>query len=208
MADSLLKLNENDSVQFSRALMDIFQQQFAGQQGILNFLNGKLTGMINNPTGFSSQDLAAMRGTASTNVATQTQNALKAAGATAAARSGGATSPVMSGVDKQIQGQIQAAGAGALSNSINNIAIANEEQKQNNYWKAVGAESGVAEMENPQSYASGATSATNAGTNAGSAYYNTQGPGVGSIIGGVLGGAGSALIGAAGQAGGFSSLFG
>jgi hypothetical protein len=200
MADSLLRLNEKNSVDFSQSLMDIFKQQFPQQQGMLNFLNGKLQGMIQNPTGFSSQDLSALRTNASTNAATQTQNALKASGATEAARGGGATSAVQSGVDKQIQGQIQAAGAGALSNNLSNIEVANEQQRQNNYWNAIRGESSVAEMENPQSYAGAADSAANTGTNAGTAYFNTQGPGIGSIMGGILGGAAGAVAGPVGSA--------
>lgn len=189
MADSLLRMNENDSVRFSQALMDIFKTQFAGQQSILNFLNGRLQSMITNPTGFSSQALSAMRSQASTNTATQFENAQKAAQARM-----DSTSPVMSGVNKQIIGQIKAAEAGALSNDLNQIATANEEQKQTNMWKALSGETTIAELESPKDYGTLATSAANAGTEAGSAYYQTQGPGVGSILGSVLGGGATGLL--------------
>jgi hypothetical protein len=60
---------------FTNTLQQAFQTQFATQQNTLNFLNNTMQKQINNPQGFSAPTLAAMRTSATDQIAGEAQNA-------------------------------------------------------------------------------------------------------------------------------------
>jgi len=149
--DKTVEQGEHSQAGFNNVLQAAFKQQFGASSAVLNFLNGKLTDMANNPTGFSPQALAAARTNAIQQSATDVNNATKAAQASAAAHGGNG---LPSGVQAQIAGQIQAAGANEESNNLNQINLANEQQRQQNYWAAIQGLGSVANAENPTGFGS------------------------------------------------------
>jgi hypothetical protein len=153
--DKTAQAGEKSSLSFANTLQAAFRQQFGTNTAILNFLNGKMTDMANNPTGFSPAAIASANSNAIDQAAVDTQNATRAANETAAAHGGNG---LPSGVQAQIAGQIQAAGVAEKDQSLNQIQLANAEQQQKNYWAAVSGLSNVAEQENPNGYAGGANS--------------------------------------------------
>jgi hypothetical protein len=142
---------ERQQAAFNTQLMQIFGKQFAQQQDVLKYLQGKMQPMIDNPTGFSADAEAAMRTGASEQVAGSYQNAQKALANQRALR-GDAGLP--SGVDAQVDAQLGMAAASDSAKAQNDITLQDEQLKQGNYWNAVNALSGVGAQFNPQSYAS------------------------------------------------------
>ena len=199
--DSTAKAAEQQQAAFNAQLMSIFQQQFGRQSAIFDYLKGKMQPMIDNPTGYSPEALAAMRTSATDQLSNGYQNAQKAL-QTREFADGGRDLP--SGVNAQLDSSLLTAEAADKSNAQNNITLANENLKQQNYWNALNVLNGVAVQENPLGYANSATAGSGAVANLSNAFTASQGPGWGSILGGVAGG----VLGAAGQAGGFGALFG
>lgn len=185
--DKTVSQTEQSQAAFQQELTKDFSTAFGKNQEILNFLNTTLTNAIKNPQGFSQPALTAMRTGATDAVSKQFQDATVAANATAAAH-GGAALP--SGVAAQVSGQIAQGAAAEQSKQQQQITLANEQEKQNNYWKAIAGLGGVASQENPNAYASNATSAANSVSNLGQTLLATQQAdwqNAGAIISGVAG---------------------
>ncbi len=175
MGDSIIRSTEDQWAKFASFLTDTFKSQYSTQQGLLSYLTGTLKSQIENPHGFSPQTLAALRGGATDNVTTQFESARKAAGSTAA---GGMFNPeVGSGVAAQIKGQIGAGQAGEEAGALNNIALQDEQMKQNNFWKAISGLSGVTEMESPTAFGQLANGAAGTTGGLGSDYFSTDNSG-------------------------------
>jgi len=191
--DSTLKAQEQAQANFTNTLMQSYKQQFGQQSQILSFLTGKLQPMINNPTGFSPEALTAMRTGATENTATSYGQAEQALHAQEAARGGNG---LPSGVDAQLEAENANQGAALNAQSQNQITLQNEQLKQQNYWNAVNALSGNAAQYNPTGYAGQATSGSEAVGNLGTAYKNSQSSQLLGALGGIAGGAGTALAGA------------
>lgn len=203
--DPTAKAAEQQQQQFDAQLMSIFTQQYGMQSQVFNFLKSKLQPMIDNPTGMSDANLAATR-TSVTDADTQaSQNAQRALNAKMAS-SGESTLP--SGVGAQLNEALLNQEAAQKSADQNTVTMQNENMKQQNYWSSINALNGVGAEYNPNAYATNATAGTNAVSNASQAVTAANGPGLGQILGGVVGGVGSSLIPAAGAAGGFGKLFG
>lgn len=168
--DSTAKAAEKNQLTFNKQLQGLFTQQFQNQQGVLNFLKGKLEPMIQNPTGYSPQALATMRTSASDTNAEQFRNASKALNTRLTARQGATSLP--SGVDAQLQAGLNEAGAQTESGSQNQITMQNENLKQSNLWNAINVLNGTSAQFNPLGYAGEATGA--AGSIAGLSKANTQ----------------------------------
>src|SRR3974390_55649 len=83
--DETAKQGERNSVNFQQTLMNAFNTQFGNQQGVLNFLRGKMTDLINNPQGLSPQALAAARTNAIQQTTSDYANASTATNAAMAA---------------------------------------------------------------------------------------------------------------------------
>lgn len=153
--DSTAKQGEQSQLAFSQQLQQAFQAQFGQNRSVLNFLNGKLTAAINNPQGMSPEALAAARTNAAQTTAEDYAHAQQAVNGQIAAR-GGSTLP--SGVAAQIQGQLAQGAANENTQGQNQITLANEQMRQQNYWNAVSGLSGVAQGYNPNGYAGEANS--------------------------------------------------
>jgi len=149
--DKTVEAGEHSQQGFINTLMGTFRQQFGASSAILNFLNNRLTQMATNPTGFAPSTKAALTTNAIQQSATDVANAQRAAN-TAAAAHGGNGLP--SGVQAQVAGQIQAAGANEETDALNNIRLADAQQQQENYWNAIKGLSGVASAEDPTAYGS------------------------------------------------------
>lgn len=187
--DSTASSSESTTAAFQKTLTAAFQTQFAKQAGVLNFLNGKLTGNINNPQGFNPNTLAALNSQAIEGTGSQYQNALKTEQAQAATHDSG----LPSGVDAQIKGQLAGAAAGETSSALNNIQIQNGQLQNQNYWRSVDALNGVASEENPLGYASGATSAGGTVANLSGAVNASNQSQLLGALGGVVGGGAQAF---------------
>lgn len=200
--DSTAKAAEQQQAAFNSQLMSIFQQQFNKQSAVLDFLKGKLQPLIENPTGYSPEALAAMRTQADDTLSNEYQHAQQAL-QNKEFTQGGRDLP--SGVNDQIDAALLTAEAKDRANAQNTITLNDENLKQSNYWNALNVLSGnVASQFNPLGYAGAATSGSNSVANLSQAVTASQGPGFGSILGGLAGG----IFGAAGSAGGFGKLFG
>lgn len=189
---------------FSSQLMSKFSQVFGAQSQALNFLSGKMTSMMANPTGFTPGAMAAMNTAATTGVATAYNNAETAAKEVAAQQGGNG---LPSGVAAQVAGENANAAAQTESAAQNQIQLANAQQEQSNYWNAASGEAQVASLENPASYAGeaiGGYGALSGLVNADTAASQSS---FGGIMEGALGkGLGSALGGVTGPLGGGFSL--
>lgn len=198
--DQTAKDTEQAQAAFTKTLMSSFQTAFAANQGILSSIIPKLTEMMNNPQGFSPEELSLMKTKASDTVTAQTDAAQKAAG-TYAASHGGAD--LGSGVQAQISGSIAGAGATEQERESSNIDIANEQERQQNYWRAIGGLQKTAEAENPTGYAGAANQSGDTTANLSRAVLASQQAGwqnIGGIISGVAG-LGEAAVGAYGDLG-------
>ncbi len=190
--DDTAKANEQSQLQFNQQLMSLFQQQFGKQNAITDQLTKTLMPMLQNPQGYSPEALAALRSQAKESAADSYANAEKAFQTQSFAR-GGRDLP--SGVDEQVQGAISGGAAAQEAGAQQNITLANENQKQSNFWNAINGLNGVSAQLNPLGYAGAATSGSGAVAGLSNAVTSSQQSGVlGGILGGVFG-AGSALLG-------------
>ena len=185
--DSTAKANEQSQLQFSQQLQSDFATTFGQNQGLFKQLSGVLQQALTNPQGYSPAALAAMRTSATDTIASQTQAAKVAAGNYAATHGGSA---LPSGVNAQIAGGIATAGAQSQAQAQNQITQANEDLRQQNYWRAISGLGSVMGENNPLGYAGAQTGASNASTGAGNLLLQSQQAGwanVGGIISGVAG---------------------
>ena len=189
--DSTAKQSEQQQAAFNQTLRQSFATRFATQNDILSKLNGVFSGIVANPQGFTPTTLAALNTNNLENSATDYQNATKAAQASAAAHGGNG---LPSGVQAQIAGQLASAGANETAQGQRQIALANADQQQRNFWAALSGETGIANTEDPLGYASGATSGSGAVAGLSKAYTDSKGPGWGSILGGIAGGVASSFL--------------
>lgn len=181
---------------FMKSLMGDFSAQYGKQQNILSFLQGQLTSMFKNPTGFSPATLSALNSMATNNVATGVQNATQAAQLSAAAHGG---SGLPSGVQAQVAGQIDAAGSTALAGEKNQIAVQNGELQNQNQWAALSGLEGVSAQENPLGYAGASAGEADAIANLGKAQAENDANNFGTQLGaGVASGFGKSVGGALG----------
>lgn len=189
--DSTLQQEEQSQAAFSQELTNIFTAQYGQQSAVLDFLKNTLEPQISNPQGYSDSALAAMRAQATDSITANYNNAQ------AALQNGPGFNPNLpSGVAAMQEGALKTAEAGDLSNAENTITLNNENLKQQNYWNAMNVLSGnVASQFNPLGYASADTTAASSTANLGTAYKNSQSSQLLGVLGGIAGGAGSALSG-------------
>lgn len=206
--DSTASQTESSQAAFTNTLQQAFQTQFATQQSTLNFLNNTLQKQITNPTGLGAGDLAATRTSATDQIAKANQDAMRANQTREGIQGGpGGVSILPSGVDAQITASEQTAAAQANAQAQDQITQQNEQLKLQQQQNAENGLLGVASQENGTGTAGNATGAADSVASLSQAVTAANGPGIGQILGGVATGIGGATIGAAGKAGGFSSLF-
>lgn len=182
---------------FNNQLMKIFTTQFQNQQGVLNFLKGKMTAGINKPQGYTDAQLSSMRTGATDATALKFQDAQRALQNNPAMGNAG----LPSGVRAQNEAALQGAEANAQAGAQEEITAKNADLEQSNYWNSVNALNGVSAQENPLGYSGAATSGTSAvsgSTDAAASADNASVNAVNSgnawmgILGGIAGGAGTA----------------
>lgn len=156
---------------FTNTLQSSFSTAFAANQAILGTLSASLKAAIANPQGFSPAALAAARTNSTDTVAQQTQAAQVAANSYLSAHGG---ADLGSGVGAQITGQVQGQGMQEQSTTQNAITLANEQQRQQNYWNAISGLTQVGQAYNPTGYAAAETGSANATTNASNAVSAEQ----------------------------------
>lgn len=197
---------EQNQAAFDQQLMRIFSDQYGKQSQIFNFLTGKMQAAVaSGGQGYDPGALTAMRTSATDVNAQQTKNAEQAFANSVAARSGGSKLAGVSGAEASGEATIAAEGAANEANSQNAITLANEQLRQQNYWNATNVLTGQQAVANPLGYSSGATSGTNAVSNASQAVTAAQGPSALQIVGGIVGGG---LAAAAGPGGAITKAFG
>lgn len=188
--DSDIKQQEQNQQAFNSQLANAFSTQFGAQSQILNFLNGKLTNQVNNPQGFTPQQMAALNTNNTEGAATNFKNSQQATQAIEAARGGSA---LPSGVDAQLTAQNATAAAAQQAQGSNQIQLANAATQEQNYWNSISALNNVAQGENATGFGALYNSgSSNVGT-LGQQYNATQQSQLESTIGSVLSGAAGGL---------------
>lgn len=200
--DDTAKAAEQQQAAFNAQLMSIFTQQFDKQQALLGYLKGKLQPMINNPTGYSPKELAALRTGATDQLSVAYQNAQKALNNEELQKNGGSDLP--SGTTAQLDAALLQQEAQDKANAQNTITMNDENLKQTNYWNALNVLNGQTAVQyNPLGYAQTATEGSNAVANLSTAYKQSQQSGLMGMLGSLAGAAGTAFSGA-----GTKALFG
>lgn len=199
--DDTARAAEAQQAAFNASLMNIFQQQFGKQTAIFEFIRSKMQPLMDNPTGYSEEALAAMRTGATDQLSQSYDNATKALQAKQFA-SGSRELP--SGVNDQLNAALLQAEASDKASAQNNITLQNENQKITNYWNALNALNGQQSVLNPLGYAGAATAGSNAVANLSQAVTASSQSGLMGMLGGVAGGA---LQGSMGAGGGLTKLF-
>lgn len=191
--DNIAQESEQQTMQFQQTLMNSYQQQYASQTNILNYLNSKMQTQINQGgQGYNAQTLAAMRTSSADQTAAAVQQAKQATQNTEF-NEGGQNLP--SGVNAQINAAINTAGAETNAGQQQQITMANANLQQQNYWNAVNVLGGVGAQFNPNGSSSSAISAGNAVANLSQANTAASRTTFGALLGTAIGGA--AQVGAA-----------
>lgn len=151
---------------------------------------------------YQQDALNAMRTSATDNLSSQYQNAQKALNNELNTKNGGSDLP--SGTDAQLQAGLQMSEAQDQANAQNTITMNNANLANTNMWNAFNVLSGnVASQFNPLGYAGAYNQGSGTVGNLSQAVTNSRQSGLLGTLGGVTG----SLLGAAGNAGGFGSLF-
>lgn len=191
--DKTAQASEQQSLTLQKQMADLFTKQYGDQSQITKFLTSKLEPILSDGgQGYSPEALAAMRTSASDNISKSYADQKTALQTQEFAR-GGRDLP--SGVNAQLDAQLAGAQASDLSNTQNQITLANENQKQSNFWNAVNGLTGNATVINPQSYAAGSSNAAGQVAQAGQVYNASKQSQLLGALGGLAGGAGTALAG-------------
>lgn len=158
-----LTLQQTQSqINFDKTLQGLFQQQFAQQKGVLDYLQNTAKPIVERSLagqGFTPEALTAMRTSATDDLSQQYQNAQAALNQTLKT-SGDANVPsgVTVGANASLLNQEAIAKAGAQRDiTVQNAGFANS-----NLWNAMSVLSGNAAQINPLGYASSATGGSGA----------------------------------------------
>lgn len=121
--------------QFTKQLTQIYNTQFGEQQQILKVLTPQLEAMAASPQGVGATEYAALQSGIITGVAQQFQNVAKQEATNFATQN---EAGLPSGVEAQVQANLKAAAAGAQTSQLSNLAIQNEQLKQQQQQFALG----------------------------------------------------------------------
>lgn len=112
---------------FNKTLQDTFKTNLAGQEAILSVITPQLEEMAKNPEGFGATEYSALQSKIINDVGAQYSNVAKAA-----AREFATTNEagLPSGVEASVQGEIASTAAGQVAGESTNLAVANEQLKQ------------------------------------------------------------------------------
>lgn len=191
--DKTAQASEQQSLTLQKQMADLFTKQYGDQSQITKFLTSKLEPILSDGgQGYSPQALAAMRGQATDTISKNYDNAQKQLQGQEFALNG---ANLGSGVNAQLNAQLAGQRASDLSGAQNQITLANENQRQQDFWASVNALSGNAATINPQSYATGSSASAGQVANAGQVYQQSKSSQLLGALGGLAGGAGTALAG-------------
>jgi hypothetical protein len=139
----------NQSESFSQTAQSDFLSRFAGQNETINSLDQILQNVQNGKLlpGFSAQTLAALNTSAIDTTAGNFRNAQQVTNNTNAAR--GTGSGLETGVQAQENATIASQAAGQLSTEQQKIALANQNQAEQNTATAIGGYNTLAGIQNP-----------------------------------------------------------
>ena len=183
---------------FYNQMTQDYSQQFASQNAILSTLQNTLNPIIAagpNQFGFNQAETNNLNSQAIQGTGQQYANAQKALAEEQAA-AGGGNSYLPSGVAAQQKSQVASAYANTASNQLLGIQNAGYQQGYNTYESAISQLGSVASQYNPTGYSNSANSAGQAAdseANAVAQANNAASPW--NLVGGILGGAASAVTG-------------
>ena len=180
--DSTASNAEKNQNAFDKQLMTLFQAQYGKQSAITDFLTKQMEPLISaGGQGYSPAALAAMRTSASDTLSNEFAGARRAVNATE-------SRDLPSGVNAQVQGSLMAQEAEQQAAAQNQVTLANENQRQQNYWNSINVLNGQAAMENPLGYASSAENSGNVIGDLSNAHTNSAAHSFGGELGGALAG--------------------
>lgn len=149
-------------LQFNEQLMGLFQQQFQNQQNQLNFLKGVMQPVITQAQagkGFSDEEEAAMRTSATDNLSQQFTNAKQALNQEL--KTSG-SSNIPSGITVGADLSLLTEEAKQQAAAQNTITLASAQQARSNLFNAANVLNGVAAQNNPNPIAGEATAGSSA----------------------------------------------
>ena len=188
------------------------QQQQASQDALLKQNNTALSPYLTGNQGFTPQQMAALNSQALDQNALRFNQGTQQANAQLAARGEGLGNTPGSGVAATGYGNLQAAKAGDLADSLRTVTLNNAQQGLANQFNAASVLSGNAQTYagNVGTYGSGAGNALSALTSAQANTWQSQlgkaaGQAVGGAVGGFTGGFGASAAGQLGKSLGWAA---
>lgn len=209
------QIAQGQEANLSQILQRDFETRFATQTDTLKALSTQLQQLATGqtPQGFDAATLATLNTKAIDTTAAQTRNAQQAVSNVIAGQGGpmgaGAGSPsgITSGIQEAVRGDIAAKGAANLSNELGDIRLENFQIGRENLIRSIAGNEALAGIQNPQSFAAGASGATEASFGMAKTINQQQNQkwadiaGVVTGIGGVAAKAGLGLLGGGGSGG-------
>lgn len=188
----------NSQQNFYNTMTQDYNTQFGDQGAILSSLKNTLSPIVAagpNQFGYSAAETNSLNSSALQNTGQQYANASQALKANQAA-TGGGNVPLPSGVQSQQQAGLASSAANQASNQLLGIQQSGYQQGYNTFENAVGQLGGVASQYNPTGFAGSANSAGSAaGTTANQVTQLNNAASPWNLVGGLLGGAASAVTG-------------
>jgi hypothetical protein len=186
--DSTAGSLEKSQAAMTNTLNADYSTAFAEQQQALGGLTAKMNYLTANPMGYTPQQLATAKTSINENTATAARQALGAAAAFAAAHGG---ADIGNGAMGQIAGEIGSAATQSKAQSLASLSNANEEMKQQNFWKGISGLNSAASQYGGAAATgiSGAGNAAESSVNAGQLKLASQQAGW-ADVGGVMSGIG------------------
>lgn len=153
----------NQEASLSTTLKNAYDERFATQNDILAQVQQSLGQLQsgNFPPGYSPSIMAGLRTNALNQVAGATASARQAAANATAGQGGGAGSPLISGPQQEIQGQIASAGAKQQADLLNQLNIKSYDVGRENLISSISGLNTLAGAEAPLQFGQAATAATN-----------------------------------------------
>ena len=185
--DTTATSTEKSEGSFTNTLQQVFATNNAKQQANLDFLTKQLQEGVTNPQGYSPETLASMRTQATESAAENNQKVLQAVQENNALKGGASATALPNGVQAQIQAGVANQEAENEANAQLGITEKQGEMQQEEKQRDIAALEGVASEENPEGMASGANTAASDVGGLSQAVTQANGPGWGSILGGVVG---------------------
>lgn len=185
--DTAAQTTEKSTADFTNTLHQAFATNNASQQEKLNFLTKQLEDGVNNPQGYSPQTLASMRTQATEQAALNNSKVMQTVNEKNATEGGASATALPNGVQEQIQAGVGTGVANQEANAQLGITQQEGQLEAENRNRDIAALEGVAQTENPTAMAGESNNAASTVGSLSQAVTAANGPGIGSILGGVVG---------------------